>query len=57
MKDPFVLVWAVLLFTSLGWYGFLVFYIGAKAGKELKTLIADLTLARPPEPPAPPAPR
>ena len=57
MKDPFVLVWAVLLFPSLGWYGFLVFYIGAKAGKELKTLIADLTLARPPTPPAPPAPR
>ena len=50
MKDPYVIVWAVLLFTSLAWYGFLVFYIGAKAGKELKELIKDLTTERmPPE--------
>lgn len=42
MKDPYVIVWAVLLFTSIAWYGFLVFYIGAKAGTELKALIKDL---------------
>ena len=46
MKDPYVLVWAVLLYTSIAWYGFLVFFIGWRAGKELKTLIKDLTIAR-----------
>jgi hypothetical protein len=49
MKDPYVLVWAILLFTSIAWYGFLVFFIGVRAGKELKTLIKDLTISRPPE--------
>jgi hypothetical protein len=47
MKDPYVLFWAILLFTSIAWYGFLVFYIGIKAGAEIKTLIKDLTIARP----------
>ncbi|MDB6094561.1 MAG: hypothetical protein JWM32_2123 [Verrucomicrobia bacterium] len=49
MKDPYVLAWTALLFTSIAWYGFLVFYIGKKAGSELKTLIKDLTASRPPE--------
>jgi hypothetical protein len=44
MKDPYVLAWAVLLFTSIAWYGFLVFFIGIRAGKELKTLVKDLTI-------------
>ena len=44
MKDPYVIAWAVLLFTSIAWYGFLVFFIGVRAGKELKTLIKDLTV-------------
>jgi hypothetical protein len=46
MKDPFVLVWTVLLFSSIAWYGFLVFYIGIKAGGEIRTLIKDLTAAK-----------
>ncbi|MDB6126675.1 MAG: hypothetical protein JWM35_571 [Verrucomicrobia bacterium] len=53
MKDPYVIAWTVLLFTSIAWYGFLVFFIGARAGKELKTLIKDLTAARAMPPPAP----
>lgn len=48
MKDPYVIVWAILLFSSIAWYGFLVFYIGIKAGSEMKTLIRDLA----PKPPA-----
>ena len=48
MKDPYVIAWAVLLYASIAWYGFLVFFIGIRAGKELKTLIKDLTAARPP---------
>ena len=43
MKDPFTIFWAVLLFSSIAWYGFLVFYIGLKAGREIRTLIKDLT--------------
>ena len=46
MKDPYVFAWAVLLFASIAWYGFLVFFIGIRAGKELKTLIKDLTVLR-----------
>jgi len=42
MKDPYVIVWTLLLYTSIAWYGFLVFYIGLKAGRELRTLIKDL---------------
>ena len=42
MKDPYVIFWAILLFSSVAWYGFLVFYIGLKAGREIRTLISDL---------------
>ena len=46
---PYIIAWAVLLFSSIAWYGFLVFFIGIRAGKELKTLVKDLTENRPPE--------
>lgn len=46
MNDPFILFWAVLLFASIIWYGFLVVYIGIKAGRELRTLIRDLSAAQ-----------
>ena len=32
MTSPFVLFWAILTFASIAWYGFLVFYVGLKAG-------------------------
>ena len=31
--------WTIMIFSSIVWYGFLVFFIGAKGGKELKTMI------------------
>lgn len=31
----FVAVWMILLVASIAWYGFLVFYIGFKGGKEI----------------------
>ncbi|MBS0630682.1 MAG: hypothetical protein JSS11_02115 [Verrucomicrobia bacterium] len=43
MKDPFIIFWAVMLFASIVWYAFLVVYIGIKAGRELRTLIRDLS--------------
>ena len=42
MKDPFVLFWTVLLFASIFWYGFLVLYLGVKAGWEIRALIRTL---------------
>ena len=42
MNSPFVIFWAGLIFASIAWYGFLVFYIGAKAGREIKELTKTL---------------
>lgn len=46
MNNPFIIFWAVLLFASILWYGFLVVFIGIRAGRELRTLIRDLTAAQ-----------
>jgi len=46
MKDPFLLFWAVLLFVSIFWYGFLVVYLGIKAGREMRDLTRTLAAAR-----------
>ena len=42
MKNPFALFWAALIFASLFWYGFLVFYVGLKAGREIRELTRTL---------------
>lgn len=38
MKDFFVLFWAVLIFSSIAWYAFLVVYLGIKAGREIRQM-------------------
>jgi hypothetical protein len=35
MSSPYVIFWSVLIFASIAWYGFLVFYVGAKAAREI----------------------
>lgn len=40
--DFFVLFWAILIFASIAWYGFLVFYVGIKAGREIREMTAEL---------------
>ena len=45
MPSPAIIFWTVLIFASIAWYGYLVFYIGIKAGREIRTL----TRARPGE--------
>ena len=45
MKDPFIF-WAVLIFTSIFWYGFLVFYLGIKAGREIREMTRTLEKLR-----------
>lgn len=43
MNSLFIFFWAVLIFASIAWYGFLVFYVGIKAGREVKELTRTLT--------------
>jgi hypothetical protein len=42
MKDPFLIFWSVLIFSSIFWYGFLVFYVGRKAGTEIRQMTKTL---------------
>jgi hypothetical protein len=42
MNEIFIWFWTILIFASIVWYGFLVFYIGAKGGSELKAMIKTL---------------
>ena len=43
MNSPWVIFWAVLIFASIAWYGYLVFYIGIKAGREIRELTKTLS--------------
>lgn len=39
MSIAFVVFWAAMVFASIAWYGFLVFYVGYKGGREIKAMI------------------
>ena len=39
MIQLFVLFWTMLIFLSIAWYGFLLFYLGFKGGKEIREMI------------------
>ena len=41
--------WALLIFASIFWYGFLVFYVGAKAGREIREMLKTLAASKPDE--------
>ena len=45
--NAFVLFWSVLIFASIAWYGFLVFYVGIKAGKEIREMTKTLAKNKP----------
>lgn len=47
MQDPFAIFWAVLIFASIFWYGFLVLYIGIKAGRDILAMTASLKTEQP----------
>jgi hypothetical protein len=34
----FVVFWSVMIFASIAWYGFLIFYVGWKGGREIKAM-------------------
>jgi len=38
----FVVFWTLMIFLSIGWYGFLLFYIGFKGGREIKLMTERL---------------
>ena len=38
MNHFFLIFWTVLIFVSIAWYGFLLFYIGFKGGREIKVM-------------------
>lgn len=42
MNSLLIVFWAILIFASIGWYGFLVFYVGWKAGREIKVMTKTL---------------
>ncbi|HEY6166491.1 MAG TPA: hypothetical protein VI454_00535 [Verrucomicrobiae bacterium] len=42
MNTPLVIFWAVLIFASIAWYGFLVFYIGWKGAREIGQMTRSL---------------
>jgi hypothetical protein len=39
MHNLWLWFWTVMIFASIAWYGFLVFFIGAKGGGEIKTMV------------------
>lgn len=37
-----ILFWTLMIFLSIAWYGFLLFYIGFKGGREILELTRTL---------------
>jgi len=42
MIDLFLVFWTLMIFLSVAWYGFLLFYVGFKGGKEIRILTKTL---------------
>jgi hypothetical protein len=43
MNAFFIALWTVLVFASIAWYAFLLFYLGVKGATEIKRMIRALT--------------
>ena len=46
MNDVYVWFWTAMIFGSIAWYGFLLFYVGGKGGFEIGQMIRALTKQR-----------
>jgi hypothetical protein len=57
MNKLFLIFWTVMIFTSLAWYFFLIFYVGSKGGREIIVLAKELGGRRDTEPSNPLPPR
>ena len=42
MSDLPLIFWTVMIFASIAWYGFLIFYVGIKGGRELRIMTKEL---------------
>lgn len=38
MMTVFVVFWSVMIFASIAWYGFLIFYVGCKGAREIRAM-------------------
>ena len=38
----FLIFWTLMIFLSIAWYGFLLFYVGFKGGREILELTRTL---------------
>ncbi len=47
MEKFFIIFWATLILGSIAWYGFLVFYVGLKAGRDIQQMIKTLEASQP----------
>ena len=47
MPQLWIAFWAVVIFGSIAWYAFLLFYIGVKAWQEIGQLIRTLEARKP----------
>jgi hypothetical protein len=45
----FVIFWTLMIFLSVAWYGFLLFYIGYKGGREIGELVRRFKSRLPPD--------
>ncbi len=43
MNTAFVWFWTAMIFASIAWYGFLLFYIGIKGGRELRHMAKEFS--------------
>ncbi len=46
MRTFLIYFWAVLMFASIAWYAFLVFYVGLKASREIRVMTRALSEKR-----------
>lgn len=55
MIDKFFMgFWTVMVFSSVAWYGYLLFHVGIKGGLDIVRMIRVLS-ARPDQPESPPS--
>ena len=47
MTQLWIVFWTVIIFGSIAWYGFLLFYIGIKAWREIVQLARTLEARKP----------
>jgi hypothetical protein len=42
METTLLFFWTIMIFASIAWYGFLLFYVGARGGRDLARMSRDL---------------